>query len=64
MAQAHHLGQRVSYNGGICTVRYIGQVAGANGEWLGVEWDDPSRGKHDGSNKDVRYFKCPLINHL
>ena len=26
------------------------------GEWLGVEWDDPTRGKHDGSHQGKRYF--------
>lgn len=26
------------------------------GVWLGVDWDDPGRGKHDGSYKNVRYF--------
>ena len=26
------------------------------GDWLGVEWDDPSRGKHDGSHNGQRYF--------
>ncbi|KAL1861731.1 hypothetical protein Daus18300_008700 [Diaporthe australafricana] len=52
------VGQRLSYDGALCTIRYIGQVAGTSGEWLGVEWDDPSRGKHDGSHKDARYFEC------
>ncbi|KAI1330294.1 Thioesterase/thiol ester dehydrase-isomerase [Xylariaceae sp. FL0255] len=42
----------------ICTVRYVGEVAGTSGSWLGVEWDDAGRGKHDGSHKGVRYFKC------
>ncbi len=28
------------------------------GLWLGVEWDDPERGKHDGSHEGVRYFTC------
>ncbi|KAF3769241.1 hypothetical protein M406DRAFT_95917 [Cryphonectria parasitica EP155] len=54
----HHIGQRRSYDGALCTVRYIGQVGGTSGEWLGVEWDDPSRGKHDGSHKGARYFTC------
>lgn len=52
------LGQRRSYDGALCTVRYVGQVAGTTGDWLGVEWDDPSRGKHDGAHKGVRYFTC------
>ncbi|RDW65882.1 putative tubulin-specific chaperone [Aspergillus mulundensis] len=41
--------QRRSYDGNLCTIRYVGKVEGTSGEWLGVEWDDPSRGKHSGS---------------
>jgi tubulin-specific chaperone E len=48
------------------TVKYIGPVVGAkNAEevWFGLEWDVPSRGKHDGSSIDSagclhRYFEC------
>uniref|UniRef100_A0A8C3TUP2 Tubulin-specific chaperone E n=1 Tax=Catharus ustulatus TaxID=91951 RepID=A0A8C3TUP2_CATUS len=29
-----------------------------SGIWLGVEWDDPQRGKHDGSYEGTQYFKC------
>ena len=28
------------------------------GAWLGVEWDDPSRGKHSGTHEGKRYFTC------
>lgn len=59
-AEHHHTGQRLSYDGALCTVRFIGQVTGTTGTWLGVEWDDPSRGKHDGSHKGVRYFTCEV----
>lgn len=58
MSQSHHVGQRLSFGGVLCTVRFVGQIAGTSGIWLGVEWDDPARGKHDGSHKGVRYFKC------
>ncbi|TFB05699.1 Tubulin-specific chaperone E [Trichoderma ghanense] len=58
MSQTHHIGQRISYDGAACTVRFIGGVAGTTGTWLGVEWDDASRGKHDGSHKGTRYFTC------
>jgi hypothetical protein len=48
------------------TVRYVGPVIAAKDKtetWLGVEWDDKTRGKHDGSCVDEagqvhRYFKC------
>ncbi|CAK7270157.1 hypothetical protein SEPCBS57363_003961 [Sporothrix epigloea] len=54
------VGDRRSYDGALCTVRYVGEVAGttAGGLWLGVEWDDATRGKHDGVHKGVRYFSC------
>jgi len=50
------------------TIRYIGPVAAAKNKtepWLGVEWDKPDRGKHDGSCVDSegtlhRYFDCPM----
>ncbi|KFV02470.1 Tubulin-specific chaperone E, partial [Pterocles gutturalis] len=40
------------------TVRYVGSVPPAAGIWLGVEWDDPQRGKHDGTYEGTQYFKC------
>ncbi|UZP32702.1 hypothetical protein NXS19_000518 [Fusarium pseudograminearum] len=58
MASSQHVGQRISYDGALCTVRYVGEVAGTTGTWLGVEWDDSARGKHDGCHKGVRYFNC------
>ena len=53
-----HIGKRLSYDGNLCTVRYIGSVKGTTGIWLGVEWDDPTRGKHPGEHKGVKYFEC------
>ncbi|KAL4942686.1 hypothetical protein BDV06DRAFT_191637 [Aspergillus oleicola] len=57
------LNQRRSYDGNLCTIRYVGKVEGTSGEWLGVEWDDPTRGKHSGQHQGVRYFTCSR-NHL
>ncbi|KAH7107600.1 RNI-like protein, partial [Auriculariales sp. MPI-PUGE-AT-0066] len=28
--------------------------------WLGVEWDDPQRGKHDGTKDGIQYFTCTI----
>lgn len=51
-------GSRISYEGHLCTVRWAGQVVGTKGTWLGVEWDDSTRGKHSGEHNGVKYFTC------
>ncbi|GJP54616.1 hypothetical protein CLOM_g13685 [Closterium sp. NIES-68] len=43
------------------TVRYVGPVDGYKSEWVGVEWDDPLRGKHDGVVTGKRYFQCYMV---
>lgn len=53
-----YVGQRLSYAQALCTVRYVGPLEGTKGLWLGVEWDDPHRGKHDGRHAGHRIFKC------
>ncbi|KAH3960362.1 hypothetical protein HBI25_223180 [Parastagonospora nodorum] len=58
MSTDFYIGKRLSYDGRLCTVRYHGEVQGAKGEWLGVEWDDPTRGKHAGEHQGVKYFEC------
>eukprot|EP00736_Rhodelphis_marinus_P011196 Rmarinus@m.30226 len=51
--------RRISVAGSRGTVRFEGPLQGRNEAcWLGVEWDDPSRGKHDGEHGGVRYFTC------
>nr|XP_020511636.1 tubulin-specific chaperone E isoform X1 [Labrus bergylta]XP_020511637.1 tubulin-specific chaperone E isoform X1 [Labrus bergylta]XP_029137479.1 tubulin-specific chaperone E isoform X1 [Labrus bergylta] len=52
------VGRRVSCDGERATVRYVGSVPPTAGLWLGVEWDNPERGKHDGSHNGVQYFTC------
>eukprot|EP00049_Salpingoeca_infusionum_P005683 m.95236 g.95236 ORF g.95236 m.95236 type:complete len:531 (+) comp13052_c0_seq1:154-1746(+) len=37
-------------------VRYLGPVGATKGEWYGIEWDNPERGKHNGSHDGVAYF--------
>ena len=63
MALEYHVGQRLSLRGNRCTVRYIGKVEGTDPDklWLGVEWDDPTRGKHNGAYLGHSYFKCMLL---
>jgi dynactin complex subunit len=56
------VGQRRSFDGHLSTIRYVGTVQGTTGDWLGVEWDDASRGKHSGEHKGIRYFSCMNIS--
>lgn len=56
------VGSRIKCNEDFGTVKYIGEVQGYKGIWYGVEWDDPARGKHDGSIDDVQYFKTSKPN--
>ncbi|KAF2793341.1 RNI-like protein [Melanomma pulvis-pyrius CBS 109.77] len=51
MASDLYVGKRLSFDGQLCTIRYRGDVKGTKGEWLGVEWDDPTRGKHSGASQ-------------
>lgn len=53
-----HIGQRLSLQSHTGTLRYYGKVEGKTGEWLGIEWDDPTRGKNDGVHNGIRYFTC------
>lgn len=52
------VGRRINYAGYLGTIRYVGPVDGTQGVWLGVEWDDAHRGKHDGLKNGKRYFTC------
>ncbi|KNG51479.1 tubulin-specific chaperone e [Stemphylium lycopersici] len=51
-------GKRLSFSSHLCTIRYHGPVTGTTGSWLGVEWDDPTRGKHLGAHQGTQYFTC------
>ena len=39
------------------TIKFLGTVDGTKGSWIGVEWDSPLRGKHNGSHNDKKYFE-------
>ena len=52
------VGKRISVDGYYGTIKFIGSVPPTKGDWLGVDWDDPDRGKHDGSRDGVQYFNC------
>nr|CAH7733567.1 unnamed protein product [Callosobruchus chinensis] len=50
------VGSRVDCCGYIGTIKYIGPVEGHKGIWLGVDWDDSTRGKHNGTVNGIDYF--------
>ncbi|KAL5511371.1 hypothetical protein ACEPAH_4587 [Sanghuangporus vaninii] len=58
--QLPKIGRRVSLHGSRGTIKYIGEVQGTNGTWLGVEWDDRTRGKHSGEKNGKQYFACSV----
>ncbi|KAJ7377274.1 hypothetical protein OS493_030085 [Desmophyllum pertusum] len=52
------VGQRVLCEGFRGEIKYVGVVPPTSGEWYGIEWDEPDRGKHDGTNEGIKYFEC------
>ncbi|KAK0211164.1 hypothetical protein DFS33DRAFT_1252202 [Desarmillaria ectypa] len=56
------IGARVSLSGHIGSIRFVGLVRGTKGTWLGIEWDNPERGKHDGVRDGTQYFSCRIPN--
>jgi dynactin complex subunit len=51
-------GKRLLLDSDLLTIRYVGSVPGTEGLWLGVEWDDATKGRHSGEHNGVRYFHC------
>lgn len=65
MDSEFNVDKRVEYFGSKGTIRYSGKLKHKpNGRidtesiWLGVEWDDPTRGNHNGTVDGVIYFTC------
>lgn len=56
------VGKRINYDGNLGKVLYEGPVTNSEIIWIGVQWDDPSRGKHSGEYKGVRYFTPTVEN--
>ncbi|CAG8569176.1 769_t:CDS:10, partial [Dentiscutata heterogama] len=56
------LNKRIQFEDQLATVRYVGPVPPTKGEWLGVEWDNVVRGRHDGVHEGTRYFTCSVPN--
>jgi len=64
---SHHedlIGKRIEYQGEIGTVKFHGilkhdaQGQNPNQIWLGVQWDNYNRGKHNGTIENYQYFTC------
>ena len=58
------VGVRLQIGRDRATVRYVGPVDSQVGDWVGLEWDDPSRGKHDGTTGGRQYFVCGYARRL
>lgn len=57
------IGERVLVRGDNCTIKFVGSIP----EWprdttIGVEWDNPDRGKNDGLVGGKRYFKTRTVS--
>lgn len=50
------IGKRIECGDHYGTIKFVGPVEGHPGIWLGVDWDDPERGKHNGTVNNVHYF--------
>jgi dynactin complex subunit len=55
------VGTRIYVAGSLGTVKFAGSVDNTKGVWLGVEWDDPDRGKHSGTKDGKHYFECRCV---
>lgn len=55
-AAAPRLGSRLQAGEDRCSVRYVGELRGRDGIWVGVEWDVADRGEHNGSIDGHSYF--------
>jgi hypothetical protein len=55
-----YINMKVELNGYVGVIRYCGKLKHKedNDIWLGIEWEDSSRGKHNGTIEGVEYFKC------
>ncbi|KAK9717860.1 hypothetical protein K7432_005907, partial [Basidiobolus ranarum] len=54
------VGARIKIDSHFATIRFYGEVPPTKGIWFGVEWDDPSRGKHSGEHQGTKYFNCSV----
>jgi hypothetical protein len=60
------LGKRVELNEKTATIKYVGPLkhkkeSKENEIWLGLEWDDKNRGKHNGTVDGYEYSKLQIM---
>lgn len=53
----YEIASRIEYDGYRGTLKYVGPVGNTKGQWLGIDWDDFNRGKHNGTYEGVEYFQ-------
>ncbi|KAG7198222.1 hypothetical protein KM043_005629 [Ampulex compressa] len=53
----YEIGSRIECDGYQGTLKYVGPVGDTKGQWLGVDWDDSTRGKHNGTYEGIEYFR-------
>ena len=54
MSEDYNPGQRFQVDKQKATLRFVGEIEGQAGTWVGLEWDDSARGRHDGSHLGKR----------
>lgn len=57
----YKIGSRIECDGFQGILKYVGPVGNTKGLWLGVDWDDPGRGKHNGTYEGAEYFKARYV---
>ena len=55
-----YMNTRIEVQDYIATIKFYGKLLHKEDKdiWIGVEWDEESRGKHNGTVENVVYFKC------
>jgi hypothetical protein len=57
---SEYIHRKIELNGYVGVVKYCGKLKHKedNDIWLGIEWEDVTRGKHNGTVEGVEYFSC------
>lgn len=54
----YEIASRIDCDGHRGTLKYVGPVGNMKGQWLGIDCDDSTRGKHNGTYEGVEYFQA------